>query len=406
MKRKHIIVYTFESLEDPLIKGLILQYLIELQKGNDAYAFHIFTHEHEGYILNSKQREEKKAELLSENIYWYPIKYLSGNLKLVKKIYNFLHTFFIALKIKLKYKPTAILGFLAIAGGFSYILSKLLNLKLIIYCYEPHSEYMVDFNIWKRNSLKYRLLRKFEFLQIKNSEHLIIPNLHTKTFIEQIRLAGNVTVCPISIDTNEIIFDAEARERIRKSINAGNKQVMIYTGKFGGIYFSSDELFKFFSALYSANSNLFFYIITPNKEEAEKSILKFKLPAEAFFLSEIVSYSELNQHLSAADIGFAGLPSLPSQKYRTPVKTAMYLSCRLPYLVTKEVGDDDLIAETNQVGLVIDNLNENPEIIVKKINRLLDSDSVALKMRCRKLAETTRSTSVATSVLKKIFSEL
>jgi len=406
LKRKHIIVYTFESLEDPLIKGLILQYLKEVLKENDGFAFHIFTHEHEGYILNPKQRDEKKAELLSQNIYWYPIKYLSGNLKLIKKVYNFLHTFFIALKIKLKYKPKAILGFLAIAGGFSLILSKLLNLKLIIYCYEPHSEYMVDFNIWKRKSLKYRLLKKFEFLQIKKSEHLVIPNLHTKKFIEEIRTKGNVTVCPISIDTNKMVFDAQARERIRKSINAGTKKVMIYTGKFGGIYFSSDEVIRFFSELNKLDANLFFYIITPNTEETKESIHKYNLPIGHYHLSSTVSYNELNQHLSAADIGFVGLPSIPSQKYRTPVKTAMYLSCELPYLVTKNTGEDDLIASTKGVGVVMENLNESPARVLKKINELLADDLAKIHLRCRSEAVTTRSIASAASVLSHIFSRV
>ncbi len=406
MKKKHIIIYAFESLEDPLIKGLILNYLIELQKEFDAFVFHLFTHEHKGYLLNAKQQNEKKAELSAQSIEWYPIKYLSGNLKLLKKIYNFIHTFFIALKIKFKHKPVAIVGFLAIAGGLSYILSVLLRIKLIIYCYEPHSEYMADFNIWRRNGLKYRLLKKFEYLQIKKSEHLVVPNMHTKIFVEQIRTKGNVIVCPISIDTDRMVFDKDARERIRNSLHIGQKQVLIYTGKFGGIYFSSDEVIRFFSGLHHINRNLFFYIISPNTGETKESISKYNLPSDAFHLLSTVSYSELNQHLSAADIGFVALPSMPSQKYRTPVKTAMYLSCGLPYLVTENAGEDDIIATTKNVGAVLENLNDDPKIITDKINKLLGRDKIVLRNSCRELAVTTRSTTVAVSTLKTIFSEL
>ncbi len=406
MKTKHIIVYTFESLEDPLIKGLILEYLLALQGQDGNYYFHLITHEHKEYALTPKQQDYKKIDLLKKSIRWYPIKYVSGNFKILKKVFNFLHTFFITLSIKLKYKPIAIVGFLAIAGGFSYILSRILNLKLIVYCFEPHSEYMADFKVWRRNGLKYCLLKRFEYLQIKKSAYIVIPNNHTKLFIENIRTSSNVFVCPISIDTNAMIFDPAARERIRNNLNITNKQVMIYTGKFGGIYFSSDVVINFFARLYQQNNNLFFYIITPNTEEIKQSLSKYKLPLHNIYLSNTVRYDELNQSLSAADIGFVALPPLPSQKYRTPVKTAMYLSCQLPYIVTEAVGEDDLIAITNSVGIVIENLNESPELIVNKITNLLSNDLSGLKKRCRNIAESTRSISVASSTLNQIFSDL
>lgn len=406
MKPKHIIIYTFQSLEDPLIKGLILEYLKTHKGSGQELVFHLLTHEQKEFTLDPEQIAVKKTDLLNFNIQWYPIKYRSGAFIILKKAFNFVQTFFIALKIKWKYNPVAIMGFLAIAGGYSYILSKLLSLKLIVYCFEPHSEYMIDFDIWKKSSLKYKLLKKFELLQIRNSEFIVVPNNYTKLLVERFRNSANLYVCPISINTDSMVFDRAARERIRKSLKAEQKTIIIYTGKFGGIYYSGDEVSGFFAKLYSENKSLFFYVITPNVTEIKTSIAKYGLPSESVHISLTVSYPELNQHISAADIGFVALPSLPSQKYRTPVKTAIYMSCGVPYIVNKGIGEDDLIATTKNVGVVINNLDESASLIANKINSLLSGDPKKLHQRCREEAVNTRSISSANAVLNKIFNRL
>ncbi len=406
MKDKHIIIYTFQSLEDPLVKGLILEYLKTYKPTGHALRFHLITHEQNEFKLNGEQSNSIIAELNRYNIKWYPVKYRSGTFILFKKALNFIQTFIIAFKIKRQFRPVAIMGFLAIAGGYSYILSKLLRLRLIVYCFEPHSEYMVDFKIWKKSSLKYKLLKKFERLQVKNADYLVVPNNETKLLAEKIRPSENIYVCPICINTDTIVFDALSREKIRSFLNVKDKTILIYTGKFGGIYYTSDEVISFFSKLYKENTSFFFYVITPNVSEIDKSVTKFKLPPDSIHVSNTVKYEELNRHISAADIGFVALPTLPSQKYRTPVKTAIYLSCGLPYIVNKGIGEDDFIASNENVGIVIDNLDDSAITVVNQINDLLSRDKVGLYERCRKEAVSTRGLSSTGAVLEKIFSQL
>lgn len=401
---KHIIIYAFQSLEDPLVKGLILEYL--QFSSEQKFAFHLITHEQKEFSLSPDKIAARKAELRNFNIEWYPVKYRGGSLLIFKKIYNFIETLLITREIKRKYNPIAIVGFLAIAGGYSYILARLFKLKLIVYCFEPHSEYMVDFKIWKSSGLKYKLLKKFEALQVKNAKHIVVPNNSTKLLVQKSGTSANVLICPISINTNSMVFDPNSRTRIRKSLNAEDKTIVIYTGKFGGIYYSADEVAEFFSKLYNENKTLFFYVITPNTNEVNSAFLKYKLPPEAVSVSLTVSYSELNQFVSAADIGFVALPSLPSQKYRTPVKTAIYLSCGLPYIVNKGIGEDDIIAVQKKLGIVIQDLNESPKNVVKNVLELLSEDKEALNKRCRNEAVSTRSIEAANAVLQNIFFQL
>jgi glycosyltransferase involved in cell wall biosynthesis len=389
-----------------LAKGLVLEYLLPFHKEENNYQFHLITHEQKEFALSATETTAKKTELQYKNITWYPVKYRSGNFLLFKKAFNFLETLFITAGIKISHKPKAIMGFLSIPGAFSYILAKLFRLKLIIYCFEPHSEYMADFKIWDKNGLNYKLLHRFEQLQLKHADHIVVPNHHSEKLVESLKKQNSkLYVCPVCIDTDLMQFDADARMMIRTQLKIDNRTVIIYTGKFDGIYYSSDKVLAFFKKLYESNRQLFFYIITPNQEEVKASIEKLDFPDSAIHLSPVVSYKELHRFISAADIGFVALPPLPSQKYRTPVKTAIYLACGLPYLVNKGIAEDDIIAEKEKVGIVIQDLEETPEIICGKIRQLL-SDNSTLHTRCRNFAEETRSINVAIEVIRNIFTSV
>lgn len=405
MKTKSIIVYTFQSLEDPLVKGLILEYLLRLDENKIIY--HLITHEQDEFKLSESEKIQKKIFLNSKNIIWYPVNYKNGKPLLLKKLFNFIQTFIICLKIKWNYRPSAILGFLAIAGSYSLIISKMLSLKLIIFCFEPHSEYMADFGIWKKSSLKYKLLRKFERLQLKHADYLVVPTSHSLNEANRINRSAKKYMVPISIDTDLFRFSSESRSHFREKINAKNKTVIIYTGKFGGIYYSAEQVISFFKKLYDHKSNYFLFIITPNVEEAQACLKNSGIPADSFFLSDAVPYTELHKYLSAADIGLIAVPNLPSQKYRTPVKTGMYLACGLPYIINSGVAEDDILANEQRIGVVVDDINTTDVVALdKELTVLFSEDPVELKKRCVRSAYEFKGIHNSVNALKEITNDL
>ncbi|MFN7013251.1 MAG: hypothetical protein ACK4ON_03160 [Bacteroidia bacterium] len=398
-------MYSFQSLNDPLLKGLMLEYLLRINNSSDKYEFHLITHEQKVFKQSKEQIYITKKSLLKNYIYWYPINYKTGNFLLIKKLINFVQSLVICIKIKFKFKPNGIVGFLPIAGGYSYIVSKLLNLKLIVFCFEPHSEYMADFGIWKKNSLKYKLLNKFEKLQIKHAQHITLPTNYSIELANKINTNNSKYYLPISVDTELFKFDGTARDMIRKKISASDKTVIIYTGKFGGIYYSFEIIFNFFKSLYDINNKYFFYVITPNYNEII-NILK-KNQDEKYYISPPVAYEKLNEYLSAADIGLIAIPPYPSQKYRTPVKTGLYLSCGLPYIVNKGVAEDDIIAECENVGIAINNIEHiNAAEINNKITTLLSEERKTLMQRCRNTAIKHHDTKLSVKTLKNIFEKI
>jgi len=405
--KSHIIVYSFQSIEDPLLKGLMLEYLLRLNESSGTVIFHLISHEQQPFELDKEKKKIMHHFLKQKNIIWYPIKYKNGNFLLLKKLINFLQSLLICIKIKLKHSPTAIMGFLSIAGGYSYIISKILRLKLIIFCFEPHSNYMVDFKIWSKNSLKYKLLNKFEKLQLKNANYLTLPTSYSIELANQYNPKSKKYLLPISIDTKSIKFNLQKRNEIRNKLGIRDKIIIIYTGKFGGIYYNSDEIVSFFNKLYQQNNNYFLYIITPNTNHVNESILKENLATNTYFVSGIVPYEELPYHISSADIGLVAVPPFPSQKYRTPVKSAIYLSCGIPYIINKGIAEDDIVAKKENVGIVIDDIfSFDIEKINMEIINLLSNENETLRVHCSKTASKYRGIENSVSALSEIINDL
>lgn len=406
MKKKHIIVYSFQSLADPLMKGLMLEYIKQTDPELHLH-FHLITHEQKHYSLTDEEKKIQKNLLLTEsNISWYPVTYHSGKFILLKKLFDFIRTFFICLRVKREFRTETIVGFLPIAGGYSAIISKILRLKLVVYCFEPHSEYLADFGIWKRSSLKFRLLGYFEKFQVKHSGYLIVPTSYSETLAKKINTTGKIYVCPISVDTNLMKYSEEKRNEIRKIINCGNKTVIIYTGKFNGIYYPVHVIRDFFEKLNSGGNEFFLFIISPDQELVKKEFEGADSASSVYILPP-VPYEELSGYISAADIGIVAVPPYPSQKYRTPVKTGIYLSCGLPYLVNRGIAEDDLVAERENVGIVTEDFTGTDYSSTKqKILFLLNENKSELRERCRKVAEKTRATGIAAGILNDIFTDI
>ena len=401
--KKHIIVYSFQSLEDPLVKGLMLQYLISMSQ-SQTYFFHLITHEQKNFELNNTQKDERIKELEQQNISWYPVKYHTGKFLMLKKLFDFIKAAFICAKIRLKFKAKVIIGFLPIASGYSAILAPVLNLKLITYCFEPHSEYMADFKIWSRQSLKYVLLRKYEMEQIQISKSLIVPTNYTSQFVEKINPYAKKYVFPISVDTDKNIFDASFRNEFREKRKIQNKKVILYLGKFGGIYY---DIPGFIDFLYKFRTFPQYHalIISPDADKINSYLTEQKYDLSFFTILNFIPYDEIHKYISCADLGVVAVPVFPSQKYRTPVKTGLYLSCGIPYLINKGIAEDDLIAIREKVGVAVtDILNTDMVEMDNAVNDLLKSEKLA--ERCRNVAVKYRSHTKAVEVLEKVLEDI
>ena len=165
-----ILVITQWGFKEGLIQSYTLPYLKMINKYNKNKIY-LITEEKEK--INLKNLNIINKELFKYNTEVKQYKYYSKNI--IKYFITILRI--IELIIFIKSNNIKIVhSFCTIPGSIAYILSKLTKTKLIIDSFEPHSEYMIDAKVWKRNSIISNVVKYFEKKQIIKSTALIATN--------------------------------------------------------------------------------------------------------------------------------------------------------------------------------------------------------------------------------------
>jgi glycosyltransferase involved in cell wall biosynthesis len=402
------IVYCFNSLKDPLVDGLILTYLKQLGRSGDA-SIYLITQEQTPYAVDRETKKKLQHELAGFGIIWKPFPYHNGKFLIIKKIFDFSRTSWYIFRLRLTKRPKRIIGFLPIAGAYAAILGKFLRMKSYVYCYEPHSQYLVDFGTWQKSALKYKLLQYFERFQIRRATEIVVPTKHTETLIKKWNPKGKITVLPISVDTELFRPMKTDAKTLNIKLELGfskNDTVLIYTGKLSGLYYSALELAAFLKALSDLNDSYRFLIITNNSvEEVHSEFTKALIDSNRFKILPPVPYKELPWYINVADLGLLAIPPNPSQKYRTPVKTGLYLACGIPYLTCEGIAEDDTLAVRENIGVVIPKMTpEHAKTAHQEINNLFRNTQIINK-NCRRIAVTQRDSSLSRNMLNRMISK-
>jgi hypothetical protein len=384
LKVKTFLVLIYNSFKDPLFQNLVYQYILRQSEEHSNYRFQLLTFEQKKYALNPQEQTTEKAQLTGKGIYWHPLIYHSGKFMLIKKAIDFTAALAQLARISLKRKPRMIIAFANTSAAISWVLSKIIDSKLMVYSYEPHSEFLAEFGIWKRNGWRYKLLNMLERKTAETADYILTGTKHMQEVIAPIA-RGQVYRAPSSVDETIFNFRPEKRIEIRSEFGIENRKILIYAGKFGGIYYH-EEVFDFCAELKRLDPSWFFVFLSPSEHaELRANMDVYGLGPDDALLREAKTPLEVAAWLSAADVGLTAIPPYPSQKYRSPVKVGEYLLCGLPYITCKGVSEDDSIAEEHNVGVVIESLSKKEVQHTKEaLDLFLNEDRDSLRLRCRK----------------------
>ncbi|HEU4573509.1 MAG TPA: glycosyltransferase, partial [Chitinophagaceae bacterium] len=400
-KQRHIIIFLYNSYNDPLCQGLLVKYCKELVLDGDKF-FHIISFEQPQYRLSVEEVLLEKRKLAERNINWYPLQFHTGRFLLVKKGYDCLRGILKAIRIKYKHKCETIVAFANIAGSMSYLIAKLTGMRLVVFSYEPHSLFLKELGCWKESSLKFKLLRFLEVKLGRNADVVITGTRYMIDHLQMTGVKGKLYRLPTSVDSDLFKFDEIARSSIRQKFGLNDKRVVIYTGKFGDLYYK-DEIFEVAATLYNSNRLYFFIFLTGHdKDEITELFDRYKIPAESYWIGR-VPHEEVSQFLSAADIGLVTVADFPSRKYCSPTKVGEYLCCGLPYIVTRGTSEDDIYAEVYNVGVVVEKFSRSGVLPkLNAINDLLAEPKEQLAERCRQTGVAYRGYKNAIQLFQKI----
>lgn len=406
MKTRSVIVFVYNSSQDPLFKGNLLLFLQYVGRQQPDLRLHLITFEQVQYQLSNEAQARQRAEWADDNIIWHPLRWHSGSFKLLKKAYDLFTGLILCLCLRFS-GANSIMGLGTVAGSFAFMIAKLLGLRYFGYQFEPHSEFMLDCQVWPASSLAYRGLHYVEGLTKRHADILSTGTHHMMARLAAEGSPALTYLLPSCVDDKRFHFSATGRNQIRARYNLPLHQpVVLYLGKFGGIYYD-DEIGEFFAVLRQQQPELHLLVVTPDPQDHVDASLRRAGLAPGSYTVTRCTYEDVPAYISAADFGLVAVPPLPSQRFRSPIKVGEYLCCGLPYLVCRGVSEDDAVAARDTVGVVVEAFNpDEARRVAPQLAAFLAEDKSTLRARCRAAGIAYRGLDKFVSVADEIFKQL
>lgn len=401
---KHIIILLYWSLKDPLCEGLMLDYLKRMKLS--GFTYHLITFEQDKYKLDAAETISTSDILRSEGIVWHPLKYRSGRFFVIKKLFSMLQTIWLIRRIKRRNNVRLLAAMASIAGAFGFFASRILNIRYCQLTFEPHAEIVMGSGGLSPDSLKYKISHRLEMHVGLNSEIVVCTSRHMVERLKKSGARGKIIRLPTCVNESRCTFDVSARNAIRTELGIQNKRVLIYPGKFGGMY-GKENTIAFIAAFLADNSLNHALIITDfNRDILMGWIRKFGIDESQVTLLGPVDLEAIPRYISAADVGLIAYANFEARRYCSPVKTAEYLLCGLPYIVQQGTSEDDEYAIKYRVGVVADSIDALGYPAIKNsLDELLGEDVISLRSRCRETGLIYRSSSISINTLRGIFTD-
>lgn len=401
-----VIIYLYNRFFDALIQGNFWLYINDfLDDPSNCVRFHLVTYEDDRFPLSDEQLN-KVRQWQTQGLEWTQLQWHPGK-SLVSKFADVWSGMLAVTSLRFKgYSRIVTLG--SVAGTYAYVFARLLNMKLFLYQFEPHSEYASDNGMWAKTSLQYRISH---FLERRAAEFATAIASGTCFMQERLQLEWKVKGKFFKIATvandQKFIFDQALRDttRSRLGINPG-QWVLFYPGKFGSLYYY-EETALMYRWLHELEPRLHFLIVTPHQDEEVISIFESAGVARENYTIVHCDYVDIHNYYFAADFAVIAVPPGPSKKFISNIKVGEYLCAGLPFLITKGVSEDYLYADNQKVGVVVDDFREaDIKAAWPAIKGYLEMDVDVRRQHCRTVGLEYRGFNSLNPVFKAAITEL
>ena len=402
MPQLNLLYLSFWGLQDGLTTSTILPHLRILQTFENIKSITVCTIERDGHQPDIPSGYDDKVNFIPLLKKRYKSTYLSKMTEFTE-LPKAIH------KICIQKGINHILARGVNAGGIALNVHKKSNIPFTVESFEPHSDYMLESNAWKRYGLKYLFGNKWERDQQKMCKHIITvsENYRKRLIVEGVPIEKIFTI-PCCVDLDRFNHSEISRKKVREKLGiADTTMVAVYVGKFGDIYYDKEAFSIIKCAFDYFGKDFYFIILSPQAKENIRLALEEKgIPASNFYI-DCVPHEVIPEFLSAADFAISFVKPANCRKYCSPIKDGEYWAAGLPILMTENIGDDSDIVKTNpKSGYVFS--PDFTDIIVgfKHVEQILQSnfrhEIVAVN---REIARKYREFSIAEDVYKAIFNQ-
>lgn len=381
--RQIIVVYLYNRLFDPLIQGNFWLYIEELiGSPQDGIRFYLVTYEDPLFPLTSEQQQQL-LKWQAQGLAWFPLTWHPGT-GLSQKFKDVAAGWLVLARLR-RHGVKHIITLGSVAGSYGYLYARSLGMRLFLYQFEPHSEYAIDNGMWAKGSAQHRIA---SYLERKAARYATVIASGTRYMQERLEQVWNSRARFVKLPTvandSKFQFDPALRQQVRQQLGLlDDTPVLLYPGKFGGLYYRSETAWMY-RWLHDLEPRLHFLIVTPHSDEEVHALFEEAgVPSNAYTIRHS-DYPDIHGYYFAADFAIIAVPPGPSKKFISNIKVGEYLCAGLPFLITRGVSEDHLVAEEQQVGVVVNDFVEDEiKAAWPKIQAFLQQNPEQRRAHCR-----------------------
>lgn len=382
-----ILYISYDGALDPLGSSQIVPYLIGLsQKGIN---FTLLTYEKRECLKDKVKLGKFKSLLAQHRIKWHYLVYHKSPTA-PATAYDIVHGLYHACRIILfdKIKLIHARSFVGAIPGL--LAAKLSGVKFIYDNRGFYPEERVDGNIWKGNSVLFRLAKFCENKCLNYADWTVCLTHRAKEILRAKVIFRNksdkITVIPACVDIEKFRTVVKNNDLVNK-LGLRDRFVFVYCGSIG-TWYMLDEMLEFFKVAKRINPKVFFLILTGFADVVKQKITQKGFSLDDFYIT-YVDYEEIPKWISLANASLSFIVPAYSKKSSCPTKFGETLACGIPVVINAAIGDTDFFVYKYKLGVVLESFT--PEAFTDAAKQIFEmtggNNTSLIQMRCRRFAE-------------------
>src|SRR3989338_7932942 len=379
-KKIKIIYITYMGLTEPLLHSQVLNYLKGLSRKGVSIC--ILSFEKKQFLSEGGLRQINQ-ELGRYGIKWFYLIY-HKRLQFLSKPYDILKGMFFVFWFSFTNGIDLIHG-RGMMGALIGILPAIVLKKKIIFDLRGlMAEEYVDAELWRRNSLFYKIGNRLEIYLMRKSHGLVVlTNKAKDLLVKRYKVNNSISIIPTCVDLDKFKIKEITNLPVGRYALDG-KTVLVYSGSIG-TWYMLPEMMNFYEELFYSWPNCIFLILSQSEQGPIQRCIDQKLRDNVII--DFVNPDKVADFLMLADIGIFFIKPCFSKTVSCPTKFAEYLACGLPVVINKGIGDTEEIVRENRIGVIVEDFTrEEYGHKITQLKKLLQ-EGEGLKSRCRKVSE-------------------
>ena len=368
------------SLADPLVHSQVVAYLGGLAER--GHVVHLLTFD---TPLDPETRRDVNDQLERRGIVWHSRRYHKTP-SLPATALDTLAGALAAMRIMRRYRLDTIHARNHVPAAMALIAKRLTGCRMIFDLRGLMAEEYVDADHWKRGGLPYRLTQRVQRAAIDQAHGMVVLTDAVRRYLFDGAQPGlPLAVIPCCADLASVNGAGPSAEAdVRAELEAGERPIMIYVGKFTGWYLHG-EMVDFFASARELEPELLFVVLSQSEPDIiEREFVRAGIPPRDFRITR-AEPAAVARYLRAAEFGISFVRPCFSKISSSPTKVGEYLAAGLPVVSTAGIGDVDDLVVANRVGVIVRDLE--PEAYGSAARATLDlAGDPEARERCRAVA--------------------